>query len=428
MSDRDLIMSNLTSTIINARPSPVLKKNTQVFCYSFLRQHVMDLAKEKQHTLDLVSHKNLIQEFSSARLDIYSYEDIEVRKEIHHEFLCYILIVPESYGEFYTHKFFTDLPNEWLNSFPGKLLTKISISFQSTNNEIKIENISKLFGENQLIGNVAESNSARIWTDFYGSPNKGLLRVLIEDISLGPKRRGRLCQNILELENYRSIAEIGFPIAEEIIFKLEAQEISLALIVNEISQASDTSIQQGLLNKLLDLSVKSENWRSKTGHRFSATAAYQKIFEDRLINLDETKVLGYQSFSSFFNRNTMPTFRTCEAANDRLNVFIVRIDRAISLLSTRIRSTMEQQNNDLLTSVDEQNKQQIKLQETVEAFAIVAISYNGSALINLLLDSLNAQGFSINIPFWTSVSIPSTFLIAFILLRVLRKKPSKLKS
>ena len=248
-----------------------------------------------------------------------------------------------------------------------------------------------------------------------------MLRILIDDISLGPKRRGRLCQNILELENYRSIAEIGFPIAEDIIFKLEAQEISLALMVDEISRASDTSIQQSLLNKLLDLSVKSENWRSKTGHRFSATEAYQKIFEDRLVNLDETKVLGYQSFSKFFNRNTMPTFRMCEAANDRLNVFILRIDRAISLLSTRIRSTMEQQNNELLTSVNEQNKQQIKLQETVEAFAIVAISYNGSALINMLLNSLNTQGFEINIPFWTSILIPCTFLVSFILLRLLRK-------
>jgi uncharacterized membrane-anchored protein len=413
-------MSNLKSTVVNARPSPELEKNTQIYCYSFLRQDNIDLAKEKQHTLDLMCHKNLSQKFTSSRLEIFTNEEVEIRKEIHHEFVCYIFIIGENYCK--QERYFKDFPEGWLEHFPGRLLTKISVIFQSTHNDIEVDKLSSLFGENQLIGNGVENNSARIWTDFYANANKDLLKILIEDISLGPKRRGRLCQNIVELENYRSIAEIGFPIAEEIIFELEAQEVSLALIVNEISQAADTEVQQKLLNQLLDISVKSENWRSKTGHRFSATAAYQKIFEDRLRNLDETKVLGYQSFSKFFNRNTMPTFRTCEAANDRLNVFITRIDRAIALLSTRIRSSMEQQNTGLLTSMDEQNRQQITLQETIETFAIVAISYNASALIHLLLESINAQGVSVNVPLYTSISIPITIIISFVAMKYLKRR------
>ena len=118
----------------------------------------------------------------------------------------------------------------------------------------------------------------------------------------------------------------------------------------------------------------------------------------------------------------MPTFRTCEAANDRLNVFISRIDRAISLLSTRIRSTVEQQNNALLTSVDNQNRQQIKLQQTIEAFAIIAISYNGSSLINLLLESLQKQGMPIDTAFWTTASIPLVILSSYGFMLYLRKR------
>jgi uncharacterized membrane-anchored protein len=320
-------------------------------------------------------------------------------------------------------QYISDLPQAWLNSFPGKFLTNIFITFErSIKTTIPKGKLNDTFGLNQLIGNMVEENSARIWTDFYGNLNSNMLRVQIEDFSLGPRRRGRLCQNILELENYRSLAEIAFPIAEEIVFELENKERELAFIVKEISQVVDTKVQKELLNQLLDLSVHSENWRIKTGHRFSATSAYKKIVEDRLTNLDETKVLGYQSFSKFFNRNTMPTFRTCDAANDRLNVFIIRIDRAISLLATRISSTMEHQNNELLASVNEQNRRQIRLQETIEAFAIVAISYNGSALINLLLNSLNSQGLTINIHFWTTVSIPGTVLVSFLLMRVLRRR------
>ena len=118
----------------------------------------------------------------------------------------------------------------------------------------------------------------------------------------------------------------------------------------------------------------------------------------------------------------MPTFRTCDAANDRLNVFITRIDRAISLLSTRIRSKVEQQNNTLLNSVDKQNKQQIILQETLEAFAIIAITYNSCALIKLFLDSLKLQGLDIDTPLWISISIPITLIGSFLLMRFLRKR------
>jgi uncharacterized membrane-anchored protein len=324
--------------------------------------------------------------------------------------------------------YISDVPGNWLKSFPGRLLTQSLLSFEKGNAEQPpFSKLESLFGKHQLIGNFVENESARIWSDFYATSDNPIFRVHIDDFSLGPKRRGRLAQRILELENYRSLAEIAFPIAEEIVFELEKKEQYLAEIIQKITLALDENQQQKLLYQLLDLSTSSESWRSKTGHRFSATLAYKYIFLDRLSTLDESTVLGYQSFSKFLMRAIMPTFRTCEAANDRLNVFITRIDRAISLLSTRIRSKMELQNNALLSSVDKQNKQQIILQETIETFAIIAISYNVCALIKLLLDSLNEQGFVINTPFWLSASIPATLLVSFLLMRFLRKRKQRVK-
>jgi uncharacterized membrane-anchored protein len=413
---------------LNARPTPELPEGSSVFCYSFLRQNEIDIKKENAHTLALITHNSLIKIENSLRLEIYLKDNIELRKEIHHEFVSYAFLVKEK-SEIEEKEVTSNyLPLGWLNSFPGKQLAKIHISFgKGSKSKIPQSELTELFESNQLISNMVEKDSARLWTDFYGDSHNESLRVVIEDFTLGPKRRGRLSQNILELENYRSLAEISFPIAEKIVFELESKEIELASIVKRISQVTETELQQGLLSKLLELSVVSENWRSETGHRFSATMAYRKIFEDRLGNLNGSEVMGYQPFSKFLNKNTMPTFRTCEAANDRLNVFIARIDRAISLLSTQIRSTMEQQNNALLASVNKQNKQQITLQETIEAFAVVAISYNGTALIKMLLESLKAQGFLINIPLWVSISIPSTLVISYVLMRFLRKRKSTTK-
>ncbi len=412
---------------LNSRPTPELPEGGSIFCYSFLRQNEIDIEKEKAHTLALITHNNLIQIESSSRLEVYTKGHFELRKEIHHEFVSYSLIIKEVV-EIEEHEITSNyLPINWLKSFPGKPLSQIHISFeQGTASKIPKSELTDLFESNQLISNMVEKDSARLWTDFYGDSHHESLRVVIEDFTLGPKRRGRVSQNILELENYRSLAEIAFPIAEKIVFELENKEIELAVIVKRISQVSETDLQQGLLSKLLELSVVSENWRSETGHRFSATIAYRKIFEDRLDNLNGAEVMGYQPFSKFLNKNTMPTFRTCEAANDRLNVFIARIDRAISLLSTQIRSTMEQQNNALLASVDKQNKQQITLQETIEAFAVVAISYNSTALIKLLLEALQAQGFTVNIPLLVSISIPATLIISYVSIRILRKRKSSI--
>ncbi|XPF95186.1 DUF3422 family protein [Colwellia sp. RE-S-Sl-9] len=409
----------MKNRVLNARPTPEFEGGSTVFCHSFLRQNEIDIIQEKEHTAELVEYFQLAEVDVSSRLEVYCGENVDLRKEIHHEFVLYIWIISAK-GDL---EHIRNVPEHWLNSFPGKLLTQILITFNTcTPTSTFKEKLHTVFGENQLIGNMVEQDSARIWTDYYGDKQHKLFRVYIEDFSLGPKRRGRLSQNIIELENYRSVAEIAFPIAEEIVFELETKEIDLSLIVKDISEVSDTMSQQKLLHQLLDLSVISENWRSNTGHRFSATSAYKKLIEDRLQHLDETKVLGYQSFSNFLNRNTMPTFRTCEAANNRLNVFITRIDRAISLLSTRIRSTTEQQNNELLASVNDQNKQQIVLQETIEAFAVVAISYNSCALIHMFLKSLTEQGVNINIPLFMSITIPSSIAVSFLLIDFLKKR------
>lgn len=57
-------------------------------------------------------------------------------------------------------------------------------------------------------------------------------------------------------------------------------------------------------------------------------------------------------------------------------------------------------------SVDKQNRQQITLQETIDAFAVFAISHNEIALFKLLLESLYDQGIDVNIAIYVSFSIP----------------------
>lgn len=109
-----------------------------------------------------------------------------------------------------------------------------------------------------------------------------------------------------------------------------------------------------------------------------------------------------------------------------MNIYISRIDCATSLLSTSIRISVEEHNQALLQSVKMQGEQQMILQETVEAFSIVAISYYAGSLIKYLLEAVKHLGVKIDPYIWTGILLPIIFLTTFFTMRFLRKKKSNL--
>lgn len=420
MIDSQLENRQIRQTAIFSSPSTVLTQ-------TFLRKRQVNSQKENTHLYDIVNSKKLELIEHTDSYAVFQRDNIQLRVELHHEFICYIWILEQIIDNVYTKKFIRDLHVTWLPSFPGKLLTQTYISFEKNVGVTHSnESFKYIFGDCQMIGNYVESQSARIWTNFNQDNKSSILRYHIEDISLGPRRTGRLAHNLIDIENYRKIAMIAFPIAEEITFELEEQELHLAHIIKSITKSLNTLTEKKLLRQLLNLSVISEEWRSKSSHRFSATNAYKKIIEDRLIELEEKKFLGYQPISTFLTRSIIPTFRTCEAANHRLNIYISRIDRATSLLSTSIRISVEEHNQALLQSVKMQGEQQMILQETVEAFSIVAISYYAGSLIKYLLEAVKHLGVKIDPYIWTGILLPIIFLTTFFTMRFLRKKKSDL--
>src|SRR3546814_12555316 len=74
------------------------------------------------------------------------------------------------------------------------------------------------------------------------------------------------------------------------------------------------------------------------------------------------------------DRRLAPAMRTCESAAGRLETLASRVGRASNLLSTRVDIELEAQNRDVQMSMTRRARQQLRLQEKVEALAGVAIS------------------------------------------------------
>src|SRR3546814_4997340 len=109
----------------------------------------------------------------------------------------------------------------------------------------------------------------------------------------------------------------------------------------------------------------------------SATAAYAQIAQDRLASLECTDVAGFQSLAEFTDRRLLPAVRTCASFVRRLETLSVRIERATSLLRTRVDLAMQAQNVELLRSMDANAARQLRRSEehTSELQSLMRISY-----------------------------------------------------
>ena len=84
---------------------------------------------------------------------------------------------------------------------------------------------------------------------------------------------------------------------------------------------------------------------------------------------------GLQTFQEFVERRLAPAMDTCQATAARQEALSRRVARVTQLLSTRVDITREEQNRDVLQSMNRRARLQLRLQRTVEGLSVAAITY-----------------------------------------------------
>jgi uncharacterized membrane-anchored protein len=240
---------------------------------------------------------------------------------------------------------------------------------------------------------VAEnSDGAALYaTDFKAAPS-GFVRVLVADRGLGPERAGALVQRVIELETYRTLALLGLPEAQRLAPSIGAGERRLAEVTEEMRRPGDLAANQRLLHELTALAADIEAGAAASGFRFGATRAYEDIVEQRLQTLGERKVGGLPTWSSFLVRRMKPALRTCATIEQRQANLSVKLARAADLLRARVDVELEQQNQELLKSMNARTRLQLRLQTTVEGLSVAAITYYVVSLFGYLAKAAHESG------------------------------------
>jgi uncharacterized membrane-anchored protein len=177
-----------------------------------------------------------------------------------------------------------------------------------------------------------------------------------------------------------------------------------------------------LLDELIALAAELEAGAAASMFRLGASRAYNDIVQLRLDIIGERGVEGLPTWSAFLSRRMSPAMRTCANAEDRQSALSVKLARAANLLRTRVDVEVEQQNRDLLRSMNERTRLQLRLQATVEGLSVAAVSYYVVGLFGYLVKGVHEQGVPFDTSIATAIFVPIAIVSIWWTLRRYRRK------
>jgi len=349
----------------------------------------------------------------SAMLGVF-----RINWERHTEYSTYTFFHSAPFDSPFVDPAINHVPKEWLETLPGEIIAATHVALDDKKSvKPSLKELSILFSSNTVIGSEVAAGRAIVWTDNQIHAD-GFGRILIHNVELRRRQAGRLIKRLLEIETYRMLAMLTVPLMRNYIPQLARFDERLATLTGSSLNLECLEDEQYLLTELTRLAAEIERISAKTSQRFNASSMYYDIVKLRISELREKRIQGLQMFEEFMDQRLSPAMGTCVLVNNKLETLSIRVERALSLLRTRVEITMEKQSRDLLHSMDKRAHLQLRLQETVEGLSIVVLSYYLLGLISYGLKSVKAAGVKFDAELATGIAIP--FVVAFVFLIVRR--------
>jgi len=302
---------------------------------------------------------------------------------------------------------FDGIPEPWLAQLPGRVIAASDIAVVASKKRLRDDDLraaTRWFVTSALAASRVLDGVAWVFTDFK-LKEKGRSRVLVVDNGLGEAQTARIVQRMVEIEMYRMMGLLAYPIARALVSDLNRIEKELAATTESMAGPDEPEVEVRALDHLTKLAAQVERSIAASMFRFSAGQAYYAIVRARVAELREERVRDMRTLQGFLARRMTPAMDTVEAAARRQEALSTRISRASALLRTRVDLVREEQNQALLAAMDQRGKLQLRLQQAVERLSVAAITYYVVALVAYALKPLHLswltpeQGAALSIPF-----------------------------
>ena len=307
---------------------------------------------------------------------------------------------------------------EWAQGLPGQIVrsTRIWVAEDDEQIEDVLPSLNLVRGE---LVSCHLGRSMRMWSDFR-IKGDGFGRLLVAANGADSAEITRQVQRVQELGNYRNRALLGLPIARECWPKLDAAEDRLRDLAARIDDQSENDDK--LTDTLSKLSLELAGIETSISFRMDATKAYAQLVKDRLVQVDSRHIPGYASLTDFTQRRFFPAMNTCEATTARVRQLALRAAQLASLLRARIETRIENQNAKLLRSMESSTRMQVRLQQLVEGFSVVALSYYLIGLVGYVLNGLPMGQYGLNKDWVLAALVIPVVATIWIGMRVLKRR------
>jgi uncharacterized membrane-anchored protein len=307
------------------------------------------------------------------------------------------------------------IPQEWLARLPGEVFAAAHVSI--------VDRLPALpFVEAEVIASTVASGEIDVFTDFRPGPD-AFTRFVVVQRGDTAAAAGRILQQIFEIETYRLLALLAFPLAGAVSEQLARLEADAANAAMHVAEEGGVEADRTLLARLAALAGEAETQVGATSFRFGAARAYHGLVEERIAQLHERAIPGRPTIGEFMERRLAPAMRTCNAVAQRQRDVIERIARTTQMLSTRVGVASEAANVSLLASMDERALQQLRLQQTVEGLSVAAIAYYMLGLFKFVAEAAHELIPGLNVTLATGLAAPVAIYGVWRLLQYLRKHP-----
>ena len=361
------------------------------------RAHLCALLRERHQPLPDAETTHL-------RLDLGTFR---IRWEMHTEFVTWTFLVPlqtEGFGTREPVGAVASVPHGWLAALPGQCLCSLNLWVLPTKEFGSGSLVRHVLNEDTLVASTVADGHGEVYTDFAIHADNFSRMVLLTG-GMTPRRLGRLVQRLLEIETYRMAALLGLPAARDASQVLAYAERELAELAQAIRSASRAQ-EPELLDRLTRLAGKVESQYADTHSRFSASAAYFELVDKRIEDISESRLAGMQTIGEFMERRLTPARSTCEWATRRQDALSQRVSRISNLLRTRVEIEQQLSSQALLTTMNQRQDLQLKLQSTVEGLSVAAITYYIVGLVGYLAKGAQKVGWPFSPESTTAVAIP----------------------
>ncbi|WP_344696495.1 DUF3422 domain-containing protein [Sphingomonas rosea] len=365
---------------VHARPSTPIEAPMLVTRIAALSGQE-GVAADRRHIADLCTRMGKTRPADDSVWCAIDGGDWQLRWERHGEFSSWTFFAKPSWtaGESAIDR----VPKAWLDSLPGPVLVLTTLIIDRMDEAQSLDP-----ARSEAIGSRVMGGAATVLTDLRADAD-GMTRFLLTMHRDDPVLTGRIALILLEIESYRLMALLAFPVAQQTAAKLFDIEAEARELTEKIATHMGVDDDRDLLAKLVALSGRMEAMGASTSFRFGAARAYFDIVQTRIGWLGEEPLPGRQTMREFMDRRLVPAIRTCVSVADREAGMIARIARAGQMLSTRVELVTQKINADLLRSMNRRASMQLRLQRTVEGLSVAAVSYY---VVSLLLIPVKALG------------------------------------